>query len=114
MAYLSRWRLFTNTKSERAALKVSDRLKLTFTQELTDYSLEAYHKGGHVISFRLLHEKNLYTEVLLEVLQLSQEVARKWQLLGDYSGQPSWWSNDARISGLTAASWDLFLEDDAK
>lgn len=104
-AWHSDWKVWTETKNEAKARRVLAWVEDALAREVLDVTVEPYHKGGHVVRFRLDHDFSDWPSFVLEVIALGQCVGYGWSLYGDIRTQSSGWSNESSISGVKAMQW---------
>jgi hypothetical protein len=66
------------------------------------------HNGaGYRAQWTMDHTMTNWSELLLEVLQLAQNVGNGWLLTGDVACQCAAWCNRPRVAGVQTIEWTI-------
>ncbi len=102
------WKFWTEAKTDEKAERVFARVIKDMGITHESLSIMPYEKtGGYVISFFSTPSADPWNEAIIETIALGQKVARQWLISGCILSDPSGWSNEPRVTGVTAASWDV-------
>jgi hypothetical protein len=64
---------------------------------------------GHTVKWTMDHKVASWSELLLEVMQLAQNIGNGWLLTGDVTSQCSAWCNRPRVAGLQSTEWTIVI-----
>lgn len=105
------WKVWINAKAEHHARRVLERVQRALGREAVDHAIEPYPKTrGFLERFRMELRSEGWNDCVIEVIELGQRVGRGWILSGDILSDPSGWSNQPSIPGVTAIEWNLVPE----
>ena len=99
------WKFWCDAKRDVGATKLLHRVQSRLQVEVSDESIEPYHKGGHVVCFTVNHATADWKEFIFEVIQFGQRVGYSWTLSGDVQAQLDGWSNRVAVSGIQSMQW---------
>ena len=103
----SSWKFFLDVTSEHKAMTVLKRVAERLQLE-NDWKVEPYHKGGFTTTMTIVHEGGR-SEAIIDAIEITERVTRGIQLSGPITSSPSGFSDNCKVPGLWAVSWD-FIE----
>lgn len=108
----SNWKFQSNAKNEKNAAVLFNRFARQLGGEVDSY--EFIPGIGYGVKWTMTHTCRSWSELLLEVLQLAQNVGNGWLLTGDVSFRCDAWCNRARVSGVVLIEWNIQKERNAE
>lgn len=101
---VSHWRVFTDTKRTETAKRLIARLQHESDRKFLDTTAESYHKGGHVVMFKLVHDFETWPEGVYDLLVCAQHMGHGWSIGGWVEEEIDLWSSCFSIPGIKAAT----------
>lgn len=101
----SRWKVWCDAASDRAARKTLDRVVSRMGVTPTDVAMGPYDEGGFVISFQLAHGSCTWAEHVVDLIRLGQRVGHGWCLSGSVDQDPEGTSNECGVPGVAMIVW---------
>ena len=99
------WKFWCDAKNNKNASNLLQQVKRELAVGVSEEKVDAYHKGGFVVSFCVDHDVNQWNDFVVEVIAFGQRVGYGWSLSGDINQQVDGWSNESRISGIQSIQW---------
>jgi hypothetical protein len=106
------WTIWSDATSEKSARNVAKRLTRELGREAHHLTFVLYPKtGGWTFSFDVLLEGESWSDYVVDAIALGQRIGYEWTSSRDVTANPEGWSTRSRISGITAAQWQLWRQD---
>ena len=97
----SQWRIFTDTKTPENAERLLSKLVGGLNVVPLDVCSAPYHKGGHTVTFRLLHDCVDWQLAVFKILAIAQRFAYGWSITGDIEVEFDLFSTKCSVPGIT-------------
>jgi hypothetical protein len=105
------WSVFCGANSDEAARKVAKWFQQRLEREILDLALEPYPKtGGWTFTARTPLVGTAWNDQVVEAISLGQQIGYAWRLSGEVESSLSGWSNELKVSGITAIEWQLWRD----
>lgn len=113
----SHWKLHLNAKTDISANKIVNKCIKAIGRLPIESNISPYSKGGYMATLQLYHDENLqWSELVIEVINLSQSIGSGWCMFGQIDSSPSAVlskessCSHISISGLLWAEWQVINE----
>lgn len=103
----SQWMMRTNAKNEKNATVLFNRFGKQLNAEIINFQCAADGSTGYRVSWTVEHGDLDWSDLLLQVLQLAQNVGNGWLLTGDVTKACSAWCNRPKIAGVQTMEWTI-------
>jgi len=103
----SDWIIYTNAKNEKNASVLFHRFAKLLGGEIDGFQCVSHGGAGVNVRWSMRHETTGWSELLLEVLRLAQNVGKGWMLTGDVTCHCSAWCNRSRVAGVQTIEWTI-------
>ncbi len=78
----SHWRVFTDSSKQEVAKRVIADLECRTARRFQNVHVDAYHKGGHVVTFDIEHNEDDWCRNAYDIIVCSQNMATGWSIAG--------------------------------
>lgn len=103
----ARWSIFVDATTVPKTEKICRQFFSRIGKTEKDKHIEPCHKGGHKITFVTTHTQKSHAENVLEIMDLANRVGKAWVLRGNILMDPSGWSTEGNLPGITAVGWSI-------
>jgi hypothetical protein len=97
---VSHWRIFTDTRKPEAAQRLTEKLQSRAGRDLREIAIDEYHKGGHVVTFNMVHECEQWNTTVHDVIVCAQEMGHGWSIGGFAEEELDLTSTGSSIPGI--------------
>lgn len=111
MTFKAHWKAWVEAKKERAAHRIGVRIRLGMNTKTSPVTVLPYAKGGHVLRWDTEGDLSNWSEAVVELIRLGQDLGSGWQLFGsvDSEIEAILTRNVGHITtpGVTMISWQI-------
>lgn len=103
----SEWIIDTNAKNERNSKVLFNRFVKQLYGEVVHSQCIPNSGVGYKVKWTMNHKVVSWSELLLDVLQMAQNVGNGWLLTGDVTCRCSAWCNRPKVAGVQTIEWTI-------
>jgi hypothetical protein len=104
---MSHWFMRTNAKNDKNTMVLFNRFVKLLDSDVQYFQCIPNNGVGHTVKWIMDHKVTSWSELLLAVMRLAQNVGNGWLLTGDVTSHCSAWCNRPRVAGVQSIEWTI-------